>query len=387
MKSELRCWLEDLSTYLAPFRRPRQIEVGDTHETLLERSEDLVAALHPRSMRLRLTEVLDETPSTRTLRFVRTDGPVPPFRPGQYVSLTVQIGSVTTTRPYSISSRPGLDHLDLTVKVEPGGFVSPFLVRQVPGWEVSSSGPVGSFVYEPLRDRGPLVLVSGGSGITPFMSMVRHFVEVGFPVPVQLLHASRTVDDVLFGAEFAALAAEHDGLQALSIVSRPPPGYPGPSGRIDAELIAAQVGEVAGKSFFVCGPPTMIQSVVRALLGLGVAPHAIRRESYGPPRDVTVTPGWPEGVAAEDEFAVEVRGRGSLTVRADEPLLNALERAGLAVPSVCRTGECAECRVRIVSGRAWSLPDAGVREADGAQGFVHACVTYATSDLGVDLGR
>lgn len=386
MKSDLRCLLEDLSTYLALVgKRPPQL--AGPHEALLGRSQALVAALHPRSMRLRLAACLDETPSTRTLRFERVDGPVPPFRPGQYVSLTVQIGAVTTTRPYSISSRPGLDHLDLTVKDEPGGFVAPFLLRQVPGWEVASSGPVGSFVYDPLRDRGPLVLIAGGSGITPFMSMVRHFSQIGFPAPVQLLHASRSIDDVLFGDELAALAAEHDAFGALSIVSRPPKGYRGPAGHIDAARIAAEVGDVAGRSFFVCGPPSMIESVVGALASLDVPRHALRRESYGPPRDVTASPGWPGDVAAGDEFEVEVRGGGRFDVRADEPLLNALERAGLALPSVCRTGECAECRVRVVAGRAWSLPDAGLREADAAQGFVHACVAYATSDLRVDTGR
>jgi len=389
MKSDWLCLAEDLATYLAPLRRlgRRQLSAGPDHDELLAKSRALVAALHPTSMRLRLVDSLVLTASTRTLRFERVDGDLPPFRPGQYVSLTLQIGAGTTTRPYSISSCPDAGHLDLTVKRAPDGFVSPFLLEQSPGWEVQSSGPVGSFVHEPLRDRGPLVLLSGGSGITPFMSMLRHFAARGFPAPVQLIHASRHLDDVLFGDEFEALAAQHEELSALSVISRPPPGYTGASGRIDAALIADVVGDVTGRSFFVCGPDGFIAHVVLQLLEMGVQGHQIRRESFGPPDDVTQVHGWPADVAAGERFEVEVAGAGALTVRADEPLLNAMEREGMGVPAVCRTGECAECRVRVVSGEVFSLPNAGVREADQAQGFVHACVAYACSDLCVDPGR
>lgn len=389
MKSEWLCLLEDLGTWLEPLRRlgRRQIGLPTSHDALLAQSEQLVSALHPRSMLLRLLEVIEETPTTQTLRFARIDGALPPFRPGQYVSLTVRIGGVTTTRPYSISSRPGLKHLDLTVKREPDGFVSPYLLDQTPGWEVRTSGPAGSFVYEPLRDRGPLVLLSGGSGITPFMSMLRHFAAVGFPAPVQLIHGSRDVGDVIFGRAAEALAAKHEAFGALSVISQPPPDYSGRSGHLDAELIRERVGELAGANFFVCGPNGLIEHVVHQLRSLGVPGHAIRRESFGPPADVTKVPGWPEDVAASDEFTVEVVGRGRLSVRADEPLLNALERDGQFVPAVCRTGECADCRMKLVSGNAWSLPGAGVREADKSRGFLHTCVAYAASDLSLDPGR
>jgi ferredoxin-NADP reductase len=389
MKSDWLCLLEDLSTYLAPLRGLRRRRIGPpaTHDELLARSEALVAALHPRSMRLRLLENLEETPSTRTLRFARTDGPLPPFRPGQYVSLAVPLDGVATTRPYSISSRPGLDHLDLTVKVKPDGFVSPHLLDRPPGWEVTCSGPAGSFVHDPLRDRGPLVFLSGGSGVTPFMSMLRHFAHVGFPAPVTLLHGSRTVDDVLFGDEGSELAAAHEAFTFVSVLSEPPEGHAGPAGLLDAARIAREVGELQGASFFVCGPEGMIEHVTGALRTLGVPAHAVHRESFGPPTDVTNAAGWPADVDGAATFDVEVVGRGCLTVRADEPLLNALERGGLGAPSGCRTGECAECRMQLVAGRAFSLSGAGVRDADKAQGYVHACVAYAISDLTLDPGR
>ncbi|MCO4769876.1 MAG: iron-sulfur cluster-binding domain-containing protein [Deltaproteobacteria bacterium] len=388
MRSDWLCLLEDLATYAEPLRRlgRRQLPAPETHSELLGKSRALVNALHPRSMRLRLAENLEVTRSTRTLRFERVDGELPPFRPGQYVSLSVSIGEVSTSRPYSISSPPGIGTLDLTVKREPQGFVSPWLCDREPGWEASSSGPAGSFVHEPLRDRGPLVLLSGGSGITPFMSMLQHFAAVGFPGKTTLLHNSRSTDDVIFGDAVASLARDHEDFDAVSVISRPPADYTGVSGHLDAQLIRERVGELDGASFFVCGPDGLIRHVEEQLALLDVPAHAIRREAFGPPADVTVMPEWPQGIGSDDTFSVSLVGGQTLYARAGEPLLNSLERAGEVIPAVCRTGECADCRMKVVSGDAWSLPGAGVREADRAQGFVHACVAYPTSDLRLDRG-
>jgi len=386
--SDWLCLLQDLGTWFAPLRSlgRKQLPPGPGPDALRAKSDALVAALHPRSMRLRLEEVIEETPSTRTLRFVRVDGALPPFRPGQYVSLTVRIGETTTSRPYSVSSPPGVGHLDLTIKGEPGGFVSPWLLEQDVGWEVTSSGPLGSFVVDPLRDRGPVVLLAGGSGVTPFMSFVRDFAATAFPAPTTLLHNSRTRDELIFGAEAEVLAA-HEAFTYVPVLSRPPDGDAGPTGHLDAARIREHVPTLDGASFFVCGPHGFIEFVVGELRSLGVPNHAIRRESFGTPSDVTEVSGWPAEVAGDAEFAVEVVGRGVVPATAGEPLLTAMERAGHVVKASCRTGECADCRMKVVAGEAFSLPDAGVREADRAQGFVHACVAYATSDLTVDPGR
>jgi len=391
VRSELRGFWADLAQTARGLRevvRPRRDVPTDDQEALLATTQRLVERLHPRRMRLRLVERIAETPTTCTLRFARTDGPLPPFRPGQYVSLSLRIGGVATTRPYSISSAPGRDRLDLTLKVKPDGFASPFLFGEVqPGWEVEASGPAGSFVFEPLCDRGELVFLAGGSGITPFMSMLRHFARVGFPSRVLLLYGSRKIDDVLFGAELEQLHAAHRALEVVSVISEPDEGYRGPTGLLGAELIARHVGDVAGKTFLVCGPEAMNRHVEDALRSLGVPAHKLRRESFGPPSDVTAEPDWPPTVTAAQEFTVEVEGRGSFPARAGETLLSALERHGVVVPSTCRTGGCADCRLRLLQGRVYVLPGAGVRESDRAAGIIHSCVSYAISDVRVATDR
>jgi len=389
MKSDLRCLLEDLSCYVGGLRE-RLLATPDASpdfggDDFKARAYRTVEGLHPRSMQLQVVEVIQETPSTRTFRFERTDGPLPPFRPGQYLSLALTVGEVSTTRGYSISSPPGVDHLDLTVRLAPDGLVSSFLFdHAVVGWEVTTTGPAGSFVHEPLIDRGVPLLVAGGSGITPFMSMIRDQVRRGWPQPMDLVYGSRTGDDVIFGAELAELAAAHPQLGYRLVLSEPEPGYDGPAGFIDAEQIRALVGEPEGRTVLICGPGAMVTHTRAALAELGVPGHKIREELYGPAADVTTAPGWPAELAATTQVRIEVVGQGSFDATVGEPLLHSMERAGYPHRSSCRTGVCADCRVRVVTGKTFEV-SAGVRQADRALGYVHACVTYPLEDLVIEL--
>ncbi len=173
---------------------------------------------------------------------------------------------------------------------------------------------------------------------------------------------------------------------------------------------------MTGKTFSTCGPQVMYDFCLAALDELGVPPHRIRRELYGPPADVTQEPGWPEGISADTLFEVEIvnlppalrgmpplssppqagapplaspplaEGReGGRTIRAPagEPLLNTLERYGIVVPTVCRSGACGSCRVRLLSGRVFQPAHTGLRESDREHGYIHACVSYPLEDLRV----
>jgi ferredoxin-NADP reductase len=320
------------------------------------------------------------------LVFERTDGPLPPFRVGQYLNLFVEVDGVQTSRPYSIASLPGDDHIRLTVKDNPGGFVAPYLVHELkPGDEVETTGPAGTFYYEPLIDGDDLVFLAGGSGITPFMSMIQHIRARHPQVKMHLLYGSRVPDDVIFVDELKAIAAEHPNTKYSLVISEPPEGFQGLTGFLDADLIRGEVGEIDGKTFYLCGPGAMYDFCLEALLKLGVPEYKIKRELYGPPTDVTQEPGWPVGLQAGQIFHVEVEGRKSIQALAGEPLMNTLERYGLVVPAICRVGECSACRVRLLAGSVYMPPDAGVRAADREHGYIHCCVAYPLEDLHIRL--
>jgi ferredoxin-NADP reductase len=389
MAPEFIRWLQDVREHLRVSRRRQALRrpgCGFDYTQDRDTVRRVVDRLHPRRMRMRVVEMVEETATTRTLRLERTDGPLPPFRPGQYVNLFVDADGVLTSRPYSISSPPGSALLDLTVRDKPGGFVAPYLLNEVQvGDEFESTGPAGHFYHEPLIDGDDLVFLAGGSGITPFMSIIRDAVQRDRPLRMHLLYGSRVPEDVIYGEELAELARRHANLSYSLVISEPPPGYGGLRGFLDARLIREQIGTLTGKTFYICGPNVMYDFCLAALDELGVPRHKIRRELYGPPADVTQEPGWPEGLAGDTLFSIEVEGRPTIRAPAGEPLLNSLERYGLVVPAVCRSGECSACRVRLLAGQVYMPAHTGLRESDRAHGYIHSCVAYPLQDLKVCL--
>ena len=414
MSPEILYWLQDVREHLRVSQRRkalRQPGQGTDHAAGKDAVQQVVSRLHPKRMRLRVVEVVQETTTTKTFRFERLDGPLPPFRPGQYVNVFVDVDGVQTSRPYSISSPPsagppsaiagGTETLDLTVRDKPGGFVAPYLLSEVhAGDELETTGPAGSFYHEPLIDGLKLVFLGGGSGITPFVSIIRDALSGSADGPalqIHLLYGSRVLDDVIMGQELANLAAQHPSFHYSLVISEPPPGGEGVhqgrpylTGFLSADLIREQVDDVTNKTFYICGPNMMYDFCLSALQELGVPHYKIKRELYGPPDDVTKEPGWSQDLLPSTMFDIEVEISGqkdpkTIRAAAGEPLLNSLERYGIIVPAICRAGECSACRTRLVSGQVFQPAHTGLRESDREHGYIHACVSYPLGDLRIRL--
>jgi ferredoxin-NADP reductase len=377
-------------------KKLRQPGQGFDYGAEMISGRDMVNSLHPKRMQLRLLEIIPETPSTKTFRFERTDASLPPFRPGQYVNLFLDVDGVLTSRPYSISSPPGTNTLDLTVKEKPGGFVSPYLINELKvGDELQTTGPKGKFYHDALIDGDDLVFLAGGSGITPFMSILKDALETSQaePLHIHLIYGSRKLEDVIFGLELGELAVNHPNFRFSLVISEPPPGFEGLTGFLDSNLIRQQLadlesGEIPSleqKKFFICGPNEMYKFCLAALLELGVPPHRVKRELFGPPEDVTQEPGWPKEIPADQIWRVEIAGIKHIQAPAGEPLMNSLERHGIIVPAVCRAGSCSACRIRLLSGRVFLPAGARLRESDRKNGYIHSCVAYPLEDLTIRL--
>ncbi len=106
-------------------------------------------------------------------------------------------------------------------------------------------------------------------------------------------------------------------------------------------------------------------------------------EAYRLPGPVTGQPGWPKEIKGDTRFRIEVKGRKRISGGADEPLIVALERAGMVLPSSCRAGECGLCRTKLISGRVFQPREEKLRKSDRVFGFIHACQAYPLEDLQV----
>jgi len=346
-------------------------------------AENYISRLHPKKIAVRVTDIIQETPSAKTFRLASVGGYLPPFRAGQYVNWEVAIGNVKTGRAFSISSPPHQrGFYEITVRKMEPGFVSPYLVDTVKaGDEFSISGPAGFFYHEPLTDGKDLVFIAGGSGVTPFRSIIREVTERSLDMNIRLIYGTRITGDVIFGDELSAIADRHKNVRYELVVSEPEPGYKGTTGFITADVIKKLVGDVKGKTFYLCGPELMYRFVEPELIKMGVPGRRIKKESSGPPADVTREPGWPSEIKADAVFSIVVNGNKTVKARAGEPIIAALERAGLVIPNQCRSGECSYCRTKLVKGTAYMPDRVPMREADRWFNYVHSCMAYPTSDL------
>ncbi|WP_339460043.1 FAD-binding oxidoreductase [Pseudomonas sp. EA_105y_Pfl2_R69] len=347
-----------------------------------------VVQLHPKRLKLEVAKVLEETPTTKTLRLVAADrSALPPFQAGQYINLFTEINGVSTARPYAISSSPSQRvYYDLTVKRAKDGFVSNYLLDRVAvGQHFLSSGPMGTFHHNPLFHGEDLVFLAGGSGGAPARSILLDILDRGLPHRFHLIYVNSYIDDVIFDEEFRGLAMRHESFSLSEVISRPPTGYQGYTGRLTQAVLEQLLDKIGDKMFYVCGPTPFNDSCVELLTALGVKRRRIRVEANGAPKAPNEQKGWPEGVSLDDEVTVTVRGRGSFRSRVGEPLLNALERNGYGTENACRSGECSLCRVKLVSGAVFNPQEAHLRKSDRDFGWIYSCVAFPTGDIEIQL--
>jgi ferredoxin-NADP reductase len=358
-------------------------KLGGTAAAVGIAAEEYIRLLHPARLKLRVADIIEETPSSKTLRLISKDNYLPPFLAGQYIALFLEVGGVRTSRPYSISSPPNqVGFYDITIRRVENGLVSSYLLDEIKrGDTLVSSGPAGSFYFNPLIHKKTMVCIAGGSGITPFMCMIREIVECGLDRSVYLFYGSKTAQDVIFAGELSRIAERFQNIHYIPVIEEAAEGYAGACGFITRSLLQEALDNIEDKSFFICGPQGLYDFCLPQVEDLGVPRRKIKQEMYGAPPSIWEYPGWPAEITKEDAFSVNVRNGKQLNAKAGETLLTALEKNEVRVPSLCRSGECSMCRVKILSGKVFQPPGVPVRKSDRQFGYVHACMSYPISDL------
>jgi len=402
MKVNVKGHIRDLLAFkrLVP-RRKKRIARAPAEPLGPDPVNQLARRLHPDRQHLIIAQTRDETRTTRTFKLVADPDSdadrLATFRAGQYLSLNVAVDGVRITRPYSISSAPfeargAGGFYEITVRRAQDGFLTPHMWDSwAAGTQIESSGPCGFFYHEPLRDAGQIVGLAGGSGITPFRSMAREIAYGELDAHLLLIYGSSDEDDVVFYDEFKELEqTAPDKIQVVHVLSCAEVSLEGcEQGFITADVIE-KYADVDSSSFFICGPQAMYKFVEEELAAFDLPARRIRREVFGELKDVTQSPGFPQQLA-DETFRLKVHIGGVTTqvlAKATETILVAMERANLAPPSQCRSGECGFCRSRLVSGDVYVSPESdGRRAADKQFGYIHPCSSYPITDLEISVPR
>ena len=243
----------------------------------------------------------------------------------------------------------------------------------------------GHLYYERIRDAKKVVALAGGSGITPFMGMAYALRDGLEDFDLTILFGSRTEDAIIYKKELDEVCAACDKVHVIHVLSdEEKPGYE--HGFITAELIKKYGGEEY--SIFMCGPQAMYDYLDSEIAKLGLRRKFVRRELFGAIKNPWDQPDYPAEFRGKT-FRMKVIQCGTeytVPVSADEPLLVAAERAGIAAPSRCRSGECGWCRSKLISGSVY-VPEKtdGRRGADIEFNYIHPCSSFALSDIVLEV--
>lgn len=332
-----------------------------------------------------VARIFQETHDTRTFRFRMPDGSPLPFEhvAGQYINLKLRIDGRRVNRSYTISSPPTRpDSCEITVKRVPDGYASHYLHDHVKeGDRIAVSAPAGTFLFAGgPGDAQRIVLLAGGVGITPMMSVVRSLTDRAWSGDIHLLFSVRRPEDVIFQAELEHLARRFPNLHVEIVVSSE-------RGHITRAIIEREVPGLRGGPVMLCGPDPMMVAMRALLVDMGIPDGEIFQEEFVSPP--TPAPGEPEpevelpanGAAPSVRFE---RSGKSTEVPAELTVLEAAEECGVSIPFECRSGICGQCKTRLLSGRVVMEVQDALTGADRAKGLVLACQARAAQDLVVD---
>ncbi len=350
---------------------------------------------------LRVARIFEETPDVRTFRLVPVEGGELPFahQPGQYLNVALMIDGKRVNRSFTIASSPTRSHhCEVTVKRSPAGQASKYLHEQVrEGSKLKISAPAGRFVFSGA-DGKKVVLLAGGVGVTPLMSMVRFLTDVCWAGDIYFVFSVRTQADLIFREELATLERRFPNLHVcLTLTKETGDAWKGRRGAITKDLLTDFVPDLTSGPIYLCGPDGMMAAMRVLLLELGVAASAINTEAFVTPvaaNDAATLA--PEVGAASvgapplgDASAGGGRIRFARSARDAEPsagktILESAEDAGVSIPFECRSGICGQCKTRLVAGRVTMETEDALSAAEKSKGLILACQAHAVGDVTLD---
>jgi ring-1,2-phenylacetyl-CoA epoxidase subunit PaaE len=340
---------------------------------------------------LRVAEVLRETPDAVSISFEIPAHLASEFSylSGQYLTLKANIGGEEVRRAYSLCSSPGQDaHLTVAVKEVQGGKMSVYLNRELKaGDTLGVMPPEGRFFlnHDAARARR-YVLIAGGSGITPMISILRSALQAEPQSTFLLLYANRNRESIIFESKLDDLLQRYP--QRVQVQHFLDAGAQGSyqQGPLNAEVLSRALQQelwTENSHAFICGPGPMMEQAKEAVQNAGLAPERIYIEYFSAPVATEKVSAPAESVAAPaDGSRVIITLYGETTevlIKDNTTILKAATKAGLDAPFSCEAGICSTCMARIIEGSA-SMDENNILSADEVkQGYVLTCQSHPTS--------
>lgn len=346
---------------------------------------------------LRIKAIFDEAPNVKTFRLMEPNLDSMPFTflPGQYATVTSEINGEKVRRSYTIASSPTQrDYIDLTIKREQYGLESRHLHdHAIAGDLLEISAPAGNFFFTGKEANG-IVLIAGGVGITPMMSILRYLTDRSYPKDIHLIYAVNSPSSIIFREEFDYLSRRHPNVNVDIIVANSEgTSWSGPVGFITAEFIIKTVPDIANHRIHLCGPPPMMAAVKTALLQLNVPSDQVKTENFAPPKGGAVPNTEPTITSADKTPIIPPSANATITfsksvksgqIAPDQSVLEAAEAIGVFIDYECRVGTCGRCKVPLLKGSVSMEVEDALSAEEKAHGIILACQAKSPNDLVVE---
>lgn len=351
-----------------------------------------------RKTELTCVNVVQETHDVKTFQFKANDACLFHFKPGQFIGIQLEIEGEKHNRSYTIASSPTRPHLlELTIKLEPAGVVSPWLHQNIhKGSTLEVRGPAGRFNCLDIES-DKVLLISAGSGITPTMSMARFWCDQATNKNVQFLNWARSTQDIIFRRELALLDHQYHNFAVEIICTQPglSENWLGRRGRVNKNLLLDLSPDILERTIFCCGPDGFMAQVKQCLQDLGFDMQNYHDETFDPggkkkAKLAAERAAQEQQVSAANEnpgpFNLTFKKTGkTVVVEKSENLLERIEAEGIAIESACRAGNCGCCQVKKLSGEISTVNNIGLHQERADEGYILTCTTHLESDVELDL--
>ncbi len=338
---------------------------------------------------LKVREVVRETSETVSLYFEQPE-PHLEYKPGQFLTLVMEFEGKEERRSYSLCTSPYVDSFPgISVKRVEGGLFSNHLNDKIfPGKTINVLEPMGNFTTEfHSQNQRHLVMIAGGSGITPIMGILKSTLINEPNSKVTLLYCSRNEEQIIFRDALSELEKKEEGrLEVIHILSQPQAGWTGITGRITKELITAEVAKAeADESFkaeyFVCGPEGIMDQSIDVMEAQGIEKDRINRESFysSAVEEEKSSSAKSGGLTREVQVVLEGEEH-TVEVSPEKTILEAGLDQMLDMPYSCQSGLCTACRGRLLNGEVKMVEDAGLSDKEKADGYILCCVSKPLTD-------
>jgi len=358
------------------------------------------------SKNMRCIGIVDRSHDFKSFQFMAEEPTLFFYKPGQFVTLELNIEGKRVLRSYTISSSPSRPHLiEISVKRVKGGLVSNYLHDHLNlGDTVTMKPPGGKFhCFDTTTDK--YLFLAAGSGITPMLSMARWWHDTGVYPDVVFYHGLREPEDAVFTEDMMMFTSANRKFKYVAAFTSPhlPQEWPGMKGRLSEEHLRQIVPDLHERMVFTCGPDSFMKHAKLLLEKQGFPiKERFRQESFGaPPAAKAAAAAQTAAAAGAAKPAVQPRSAetadGATTVHfslaglevfggdMDVPILDLAEEIGIEIPSSCRAGTCGTCRAMKIKGEVECDETSGLSDADREAGYILTCVSRAKNYVEIEV--